>query len=101
MLDYDSDMLPQGSSRWHDFPDFDYEVPNREYSFPATGPVSMPGTTTELIARGSKPKHSQSDSALGSSMSKQENFLTCPKCNKEFSEEHQGELLAHMDVCWE
>lgn len=101
MLECDSHRSPHGSDKWQNLLDFDYEAPHREYTFPTPGPVSMPGTTTELIARGTKPIHSLSDSAFGSALSKQENFLTCPKCNKEFSEERQGELLAHMDVCWE
>ncbi|KAK7109323.1 centrosomal protein of 55 kDa-like isoform X2 [Littorina saxatilis] len=102
-LDYDGPASPPSNDNWRDFPNFDYELPNRVQGVLAPGHTSMPGTTVELVARGSnsKPKHSLSDSALGGDGRKQENVLTCPKCNKEFCEERQGELLAHMDVCWE
>nr|KAG5698048.1 hypothetical protein BaRGS_016696 [Batillaria attramentaria] len=104
-LEYDCPISPQGGKDlrdpMRDFPDFDYEQP-RDHM----GPMSMPGTATELIARnpGPRPKHSVSATELTPCLAeevKHDNFLTCPKCNKEFSEERQGELLAHMDACWE
>lgn len=99
-IDFDGPRIPQPRSEgWRDFPDFDYEAPCREpHKFTHLEPVSMP--VPDLVARGG-PRMSRSDSALASDTNKQENFLTCPKCNKEFCEERQGELLAHMDDCWE
>lgn len=103
-LEYDCPVSPLVEKNWRmeDYPDFDYE-PARVHNLEvAGGPASLPGTATELIARNPKPKQSVSETELNRRAdAKQENFLTCPKCNKEFSEERQGELLAHMDVCWE
>ena len=101
-LDYDGPQTPGSRDNSRDFADFDFDSSKRDLVLQDPGPVSLPATTMELIARGSnKPKHSLSDSALDSDTRRQENILTCPKCNKEFSEERQGELLAHMDMCWE
>ena len=65
------------------------------------GPTSFHGMGTELIARGPQPKQPQAEAEEAGREETKQNVLTCPKCNTEFSEEHQGELLAHMDVCWE
>lgn len=84
-----------------DFPDSDGET-HQENHEAVKAPISLPAAASELIARSPKPKQSPPSSMLISEeSSKLENFLTCPKCNKEFSEERQSELLAHMDTCWE
>ncbi|XP_076469890.1 uncharacterized protein LOC143300198 isoform X2 [Babylonia areolata] len=103
VLTYDSASAPNSDDDSRDYPDFEQERANRRQLQDAPGPVSLPAFTMELLSRGSqKPRLSLSDPALSSeSGGKKENYLTCPKCNKEFSEEQQGELLAHMDVCWE
>lgn len=106
LLAFDSPSdSPNRSENCQDYPDFHYDNSNnREPLFQAPGPVSLPvpTPTMDLLSRGlEKPRHSLSDPALASEASKKDTFLTCPKCNKEFSEERQGELLAHMDVCWE
>ncbi|KAL8563706.1 hypothetical protein ACOMHN_050534 [Nucella lapillus] len=102
LLAYDGSSSPTQSENGRDFPDFDAECARRVQPYQGPGPVSLPATTMELLSRGvEKPRHSLSDSALNAESSKKDTFLTCPKCNKEFSEELQGELLAHMDMCWE
>ncbi|XP_076461088.1 uncharacterized protein LOC143293759 [Babylonia areolata] len=101
-FEYDCPQSPENNGGWRDYPDFDYEVPGSEHLQHTAGHLSMPSAATELIARGPLPRQPLSESAVAPSETpKQNNVLTCPKCNKEFSEERQGELLAHMDVCWE
>lgn len=69
---------------------------------PGTSETTMPYLVKKLNSAGIKTKHRQSELALISqNVIRQDNFLTCPKCTKEFSEEQQSELLAHMDMCWE